>query len=66
MGINLKIFRIKKGLKQQELADRVGISRYYLSNLETGKANNPNNDLMIKLSRALDTTVEELFFSKEE
>lgn len=37
MGINLKIFRIKKGLKQQELVDRVGISRYYLSNLETGK-----------------------------
>ena len=66
MGINLKIFRIKKGLKQQELADRVGISRYYLSNLETGKDNNPSNDLMIKLSRALDTTVEELFFSKEE
>ncbi|MDN9859803.1 helix-turn-helix domain-containing protein [Clostridioides difficile] len=66
MGINLKIFRIKKGLKQQELADRVGISRYYLSKLETGKANNPSNDLMIKLSRALDTTVEELFFSKEE
>ena len=54
------------GLKQQELADRVGISRYYLSNLETGKANNPSNDLMIKLSRALDTTVEELFFSKED
>lgn len=66
MGINLKIFRIKKGLKQQELADRVGISRYYLSSLETGKANNPSNDLMIKLSRVLDTTVEELFFSKEE
>lgn len=66
MGINLKIFRIKKGLKQQELADRVGISRYYLSNLETGKSNNPSNDLMIKLSRALDTTVEELFFSKED
>ena len=66
MGINLKIFRIKKGLKQQELADRVGISRYYLANLETGKANNPSNDLMIKLSRALDTTVEELFFSKED
>ncbi|HAU5070063.1 TPA: helix-turn-helix transcriptional regulator [Clostridioides difficile] len=66
MGINLKIFRIKKGLKQQELADRVGISRYYLSNLETSKANNPSNDLMIKLSRALDATVEELFFSKEE
>ncbi|WP_219674765.1 helix-turn-helix transcriptional regulator [Clostridioides difficile] len=57
---------MKKGLKQQELADRVGISRYYLSNLETGKANNPSNDLMIKLSRALDTTVEELFFSKED
>ncbi|HFL2584286.1 TPA: helix-turn-helix transcriptional regulator [Clostridioides difficile] len=38
MGINLKIFRIKKCLKQQELADRVGISRYYLSSLERGKA----------------------------
>ncbi|MGO0901744.1 helix-turn-helix transcriptional regulator [Clostridioides difficile] len=66
MGINLKIFSIKKGLNQQDLADRVGISRYYLSNLERGKANNPSNDLMVKLFSALDTIVEELFFSKEE
>ncbi|MFL8674270.1 helix-turn-helix transcriptional regulator [Clostridioides sp. GD02404] len=66
MGINLKIFSIKKGLNQQDLADRVGISRYYLSNLERGKANNPRNDLMVKLFSALDTIVEELFFSKEE
>ena len=66
MGLKLKIRRIEKGLKQGELAEKIGISRYYLSALERGKANNPSITIMKKISNILDTTVQELFFSDEE
>lgn len=64
--MNLKIQRIKKRKKQKEIAEQVGITQQYLANLENGKSKNPSRDLMIKLAAALDTTVQELFFSDEE
>lgn len=66
MGLNLKIARIKKGMKQGELCKIVGISRSTLSLLENDKIANPSKDLMIKLSKALDVPVMELFFSDEQ
>lgn len=65
-SMKLKLKRIEKGIKQYELAEKVGISRYYLSSLERGKSKNPSNMLMLKLAQELDTSVEELFFDKEE
>ncbi|EPB8149032.1 helix-turn-helix transcriptional regulator [Clostridium perfringens] len=64
--LNLKIQRIKMKKKQKEIAKEVGITQQYLANLENGKSKNPSRDLMIKLAAALDTTVQELFFSDEE
>ncbi|MBI6068686.1 helix-turn-helix transcriptional regulator [Clostridium perfringens] len=64
--MNLKIQRIKMKKKQKEIAQEVGITQQYLANLENGKSKNPSRDLMIKLAKALDTTVQELFFSEEE
>ncbi|EJT6154420.1 MAG: helix-turn-helix transcriptional regulator [Clostridium perfringens] len=64
--MNLKIQRIKMKKKQKEIAKEVGITQQYLANLENGKSKNPSRDLMIKLAAALDTTVQELFFSDEE
>ncbi|EOU2058746.1 TPA: helix-turn-helix transcriptional regulator [Clostridium perfringens] len=64
--MNLKIQRIKMKKKQKEIAQEVGITQQYLANLENGKSKNPSRDLMIKLAKALDTTVQELFFSDEE
>lgn len=64
MGLALKIKRLKKGYKQYELANKVGISRYYLNALENGRANNPSIQIMKNLAAALDTTVEELFFKE--
>lgn len=52
--------------KQKEIAKEVRITQQYLANLENGKSKNPSRDLMIKLAAALDTTVQELFFSDEE
>ncbi len=59
MGINIKIARIKKGLSQRELCRLIGIGRTTLSKLENGKGN-PNMEVMIKLSKTLDTPIEEL------
>ena len=64
IGIKYDIIKMKK--KQKEIAQEVGITQQYLANLENGKSKNPSRDLMIKLAKALDTTVQELFFSDEE
>lgn len=62
MGLKLKLKRIERGFKQGELAEKVGISRYYLSALERGKSKNPSIELMTKISKALNADVKELFF----
>ncbi len=62
LGLNLKIKRIEKGYTQIELSKKLGISRYYLSALERGKATNPSLELMKKISNVLNVTVQELFF----
>ncbi|MTK13256.1 MAG: helix-turn-helix transcriptional regulator [Clostridiaceae bacterium] len=62
MGLKLKLKRIEKGFKQCELAEKLGVSRYYLSALERGKCKNPSIDLMKKISELLETSVQELFF----
>lgn len=52
--------------KAYEFAKKMGISRQYLTMLETGKAKNPSRELMIKISNALGVSVQELFFSDEQ
>ncbi len=51
-----------KGFSQEHLAKIVGISRPYLSEIETGKANNIGGNLMLKIARALGALVEDIFF----
>ncbi|MCL1468507.1 helix-turn-helix domain-containing protein [Argonema galeatum] len=45
--------RLQEKLSQQELADRVGISRNYLSQIERGQATNLSWQLMEKLTSIL-------------
>lgn len=65
----LKLYRVKNGdLTQQELADRVEVSRQTINSIETGKIC-PSVKLAIKLAQTLKVKVEDLFFdgdSKEE
>lgn len=49
MGLKIKLKRIEKGIKQYELAEILGISRYYMQLLEKGTAKNPSIDLMRKI-----------------
>jgi putative transcriptional regulator len=53
------------GLTQQQLADRVGVTRQTIHSIEHGKYR-PTVELALLLARALDTTVEELFQLEED
>lgn len=56
---NLKQYRDSFGFTQQDLADRINISRQAYSNYETGKRA-PDLDLLIKLYSVYDITLDQL------
>ncbi len=66
MERKIKIARVKKNLNQKELCKIVGIGINTLVKLEKGDYKSLKYPLMKKLADALDTTVQELFFSDEE
>lgn len=65
MVTNLKLKRISLGIKQKDLADRVGISPQYLMNIEKGKAKNPSTLIMKRLAEELQCNVQDLFFEDQ-
>ncbi len=65
MVTNLKMRRIQLGIKQKDLAEKVGITSQYLMMLEKGKAKNPSLEIMKNLSTELNSTVQELFFEQD-
>jgi putative transcriptional regulator len=56
----IKVQRAKKDLTQEQLAHMVGVTRKTINTVEKGKYI-PSTYLALKLSKALDVTVEELF-----
>lgn len=66
MKYKIKALRVGQGIKAGDFAKELGISREYLRLIENGKAKNPSRELMIKISKLLNSTVQELFFSDEE
>ena len=50
--VDLRAVREKKKLTQQELADKVGVSRQAITNIETG-VNKPSVELAMKLAAVL-------------
>lgn len=57
---NIKAVRVRRGMTQQELADKIGVSVPRISEWENGKYI-PNGRHMIRLSEALNTSIDELF-----
>ncbi|MFP5386742.1 MAG: helix-turn-helix domain-containing protein [Bacteriovoracia bacterium] len=50
---NLKVLRLKKGLTQEELSERLGISVRYIQLLESKNPPNVKIDTLESLARAL-------------
>ena len=51
--------RIRHSMRGQELADRVGISKPYLWQLEHGVRLNPDSNVILKIAKILDLTEQE-------
>ncbi|WP_348521857.1 helix-turn-helix transcriptional regulator [Brevundimonas intermedia] len=64
MGSRLKEARLAAELTQAGLADKAGVSRKTINTVENGVFV-PSTVLALELARALDTTVEALFFLKD-
>ena len=60
----VKELRGAAGLRQEDLAHRVGVSRQTIISIENGRYN-PSLELAWKLSRVLGTTIEDLFHFPE-
>ncbi len=56
----LKVQRAKKDLTQEQLAQKVGVTRKTINTVENGKYV-PSTYLALKLAKVLDIPVEELF-----
>ncbi len=57
LGMMLKELRHARGLTQQELGKKVGVSDAYISMLESGAKKNPSLVLTKKLAKALKVKV---------
>lgn len=60
----LKEYRARFGLKQEDLANLVGVRRETIGNLENGRYN-PSLKLAMDIAKVFHTTVEELFCFEE-
>lgn len=65
-GRRLRAIRKSRGLKQRELADRIGSNAKYISQLETGAAQ-PSFDILVSFARELDVPMFSFFlFHRDE
>lgn len=62
-NLNLKSARAAKDLSQQALAEMVGVSRQTINAIEKGDYN-PTIKLCIAICKALDKTLDELFWEQ--
>ncbi|WHY61122.1 helix-turn-helix domain-containing protein [Cytobacillus firmus] len=60
IGKNIYEIRKRRGLTLTELADRAGIAKSYLSNIERNLNKNPSVNVMEKLALVLDVELKEL------
>ncbi len=61
MRNNLKVARIQANLTQQQLAEKVGVTRQTISLIEKGKYN-PTLKLCLEICYAVNKTLDEIFW----
>ena len=61
----MKIARVEHDLSQEQLGERVGVTRQTISMIESGNYN-PTLNLCIAICKELDRTLDELFWEVSE
>lgn len=61
----LEALRKERNIRQEDLADALGVSRQTISSLEKGRYN-PSILLAFKIARYFGITIEEIFIDEEE
>jgi putative transcriptional regulator len=65
MKNSIKVLRKEFGLRQEDLAELVGVSRQTIIAIENDKYN-PTLELAMKLAKQLGKSVEDIFFLEQE
>ncbi len=65
IGKNIKQFRIDKSMNQENLAEKLYVSRQTVSNYENGKSR-PDVDMLIRIAEVLETDVNSIIYGKPE
>lgn len=65
LGKIIKQYRKEKGYTQFEMAEKIGVSEFYISALETG-SRKPSRETLIKLSNEMNMPIEKLLELKTE
>lgn len=64
MKNRLEELRRARGIRQEELADTLGVSRQTIGSLENGRYN-PSIQLAFKIARYFSLTIEDIFIYEE-
>ena len=62
--LDIKTIREKKGMTQEAWANKSGVNRSLLNQLETQKVTNTSTNTLQKLANALDCKITDLFLLK--
>ena len=63
-NLSVKVARVQKDMTQKDLAAAVGVSRQTINSIEQGEYN-PTIKLCRAICRALDKTLDELFWEED-
>ena len=65
MKNRIESIRKERGIRQEEFAKALGVSRQTISSLENGRYN-PSIQLAFKIARYFDMTIEDVFIYEED
>lgn len=60
IGGRIKYYRIKQGLNQSQVSNRLGVAQSYIANLERNKKGK-NLDMAIKICKALEVSFKDIY-----
>lgn len=66
LKVQLKYWRKRRGMNIRDLASKASVSSITISRIETGKIAMPRADVIDRLTRALEISVEQLIIDESE